>query len=222
MALIMDIETVGEDFETDFNDYEKEYLLKYATSDEEREEFKLKTALSPLTGKVVTIAYWQSDQKKGQVETVSETEKDFETDEAKFHFVKTEKELLERFWKIILKHPLLVTFNGRGFDVPFLLIRSAVNQVTPTRNLMPYRYDAKIHCDLADQMSFYGALRSPKSLHFFTRAFGIKTPKDAMEGKEVTNYYKAGRHKEIAEYCLKDVIATGLLYDYWENYLNIR
>lgn len=218
-TVIVDIETVGEDFEKDFSDYEKEYFLKYADTEEEKEENKLKTALSPLTGKVVAIGYYFWEEKKGLVETVSQTVSPFEKENASFCFLVSEKELLHNFWQIMLKYPLLVTFNGRSFDIPFILIRSAINDIRPTRNLMPYRYDFKVHCDLADQMSFYGALRYPKTLHFFARAFHIKSPKEKMEGKEVTNYYNAGRHQEIAEYCFKDVVATAALYDYWQKYL---
>lgn len=218
-SLIFDIESVGENFETDFGEYEQAYFLKYAQTEEEKEEYKMKTALSPLTGKAVSIAYWDSQSKQSFVHTVSDKVENYERENTKFLFYKTEKELLSEFWKVVLKYPQIVTFNGRGFDVPFLMIRSAIHQVRPTRNLMPYRYDYKVHCDLSDQMSFYGALRFPRSLHFYTRAFGIASPKDEMEGVQVTEFYNKGKHKEIAEYALKDVIATGALFEYWDMYL---
>ncbi|MFH1862740.1 MAG: 3'-5' exonuclease [bacterium] len=36
-----------------------------------------------------------------------------------------EKELLELFWKKLLEYQQVVTFNGRGFDCPFLMVRSS-------------------------------------------------------------------------------------------------
>lgn len=217
-TLIFDIETFGEDFEN-FSEEEQQYLLKYAQGEEEKEEYKLRTALSPLTGQVIAIGYQDYDSQKKWVQMVSSKCQNVTQENVGFQFVDSEQKLLEDFWQTVLKYPMIVTFNGRNFDIPFLMIRSAINKLKISRNLMGYRYDSKFHCDLMDQMSFYGALRYPKSLHFYTRAFGIKNPKEEMQGKEVTQYYKDGKHQEIAEYCLKDVIATGELYEYWEKYL---
>src|SRR3989339_661179 len=194
--VVFDIETVGENFETDFNEEEQDYLLKYAKSEEEKEEHKLKTALSPLTGKVVSIGYLTLKENKGLVQTVS-----------------------DKIREVVSKTSQVITFNGRGFDIPFILLRSAINKIKPSKNLMGNRYKNFPHCDLLDQMSLYGALFYPKTLHFYTRAFGIKSPKDGMKGVQVTEYYNAGKHQEIAEYCMKDVVATGELYSYFEKYL---
>jgi uncharacterized protein YprB with RNaseH-like and TPR domain len=51
-----------------------------------------------------------------------------------------------------------ITFNGRSFDAPFLIVRSAVHRIKPSVNLIPNRYD-KYHIDLFDQLSFYGVSR---------------------------------------------------------------
>ena len=40
-----------------------------------------------------------------------------------------------------------------GFDCPFLMMRSAILGVKPTRNLMPNRY-YMTHIDLLDQLTF--------------------------------------------------------------------
>lgn len=50
------------------------------------------------------------------------------------------------------------------------------------------------------------------SLEKLCVAFGIETPKDKMTGADVYKYWKAGRIKEIAEYCKGDVRATYALY----------
>lgn len=217
--IVFDIETVGENFESDFNAEEQEYLLKYAKTKEEEEEYKLRTALSPLTGKVVTIGYLTLEEEKGLVQMVSDKMQNYEKDNIKYEFVKTEKELLTKFWEIIFQTKQVITFNGRGFDIPFLLLRSAINQIKPSKNLMGNRYKSFPHCDLLDQLSLYGAVFYPKTLHFYTRAFHLKSPKDGMKGYQVTEYYNGGKHQEIAEYCMRDVVATGELYKYYEKYL---
>ena len=51
----------------------------------------------------------------------------------------------------------VVTFNGRGFDVPFIYLRSALLNVPITKkNWLGYRYAVEPHCDLAEQFTFYG------------------------------------------------------------------
>ena len=37
-----------------------------------------------------------------------------------------ETELLTQFWEVAKKYDSVVTFNGRGFDVPFIYLRSAL------------------------------------------------------------------------------------------------
>ena len=218
-SLVFDIETVGENFETDFNKYEQDYLLKYAESETDKEEFKLRTALSPLTGQAIVVSYMELHSGKAAVDMVSDKGSEKEIDGAKVTYLKTEQELLTRFWKMVAKYEQIVTFNGRNFDVPFLMIRSAVHGLRPSKNLLGYRFEYAKHCDLAEQLSFYGALRYPRTLHFYTRAFHIPSPKEEMEGREVTNYYNQGKHHEIAAYGLKDVQATAKLFQYWHDYL---
>ena len=37
-----------------------------------------------------------------------------------------------------------------------------------------------------------------------------------MTGRDVNSLIAAGKHREVAEYCLRDVLATGLLYQIWK------
>ena len=46
--------------------------------------------------------------------------------------------------------------------------------------------------------------------------FGIKSPKaGGVTGYEVPEYFAEGKIREIAEYCVRDVVATAELYDRW-------
>ena len=52
------------------------------------------------------------------------------------------------------------------------------------------------------------------------KAFGIESPKTAeVSGMEVKNLYDAGRIKDIAVYCSRDIYATYQLYKIWEKHL---
>ncbi|MDX1535726.1 MAG: ribonuclease H-like domain-containing protein [Candidatus Spechtbacterales bacterium] len=232
--LVIDIETIGEPYEN-FDEKSKEKFREWAERDSDTEEdieeqleaVKERLVFSPFTGEIVSIAVLD-DQDKGAVyfQAPDSDLKDWEEDGVQYR-VGTEKEILERFWEVANHYDVFVTFNGRGFDAPYLMIRAAVHGVQPTKQLMGYRYQngrgsGTQHVDLADQLSFYGAMRRT-SLHFTTRAFGIKSPKKGdVEGKEVPQAFKDKRYKEIAEYNFADVVATRELFQKWNKYININ
>jgi predicted PolB exonuclease-like 3'-5' exonuclease len=131
----------------------------------------------------------------------------------------TEQEIIRKFWRIIKDHKQFVTFNGRSFDCPFLMVRSAVHRIQPSIDLMPNRYH-DVHIDLLDQLSFLGASRRKFSLDMWCRTFGIKSPKEeGITGYEVRDLYKAGKHIDIARYCAGDLRATSELLSIWEKYI---
>jgi predicted PolB exonuclease-like 3'-5' exonuclease len=124
-----------------------------------------------------------------------------------------EPELLERFWEVVgRKQPRLVSFNGRMYDGPILMIRSAQLGVAPTANLVPNRYQIGQHCDLVEIFSFIGAWRERYSLDYWCRRFDVESPKGSIDGSQVARAYRDGRIDEIGEYCLRDVRATAELY----------
>jgi predicted PolB exonuclease-like 3'-5' exonuclease len=135
--------------------------------------------------------------------------------------------MLEQFWQGALSYHNFVTFNGREFDIPFLMIRSAIHKIKPTKNLLSNRYlssqfvNAK-HIDLCDQLSFYGAVWKKSSLHLACRAFGIVSPKaGGVSGDDVGALFKEKKFVDIAKYNVGDLVATNELYGYWNTYLNI-
>jgi DNA polymerase elongation subunit (family B) len=217
--VIFDIETVGKDFES-LDRPVQEYLLRYAETKDEKEEIKDRLSFYPLTGEIVTIGLLDPDTQKGKVffQNVGDPLLPFEEGNVLYE-TGTEKEILEKFWTVIKGCSQFITFNGRGFDCPFILIRSAVHRIKPRRDLMPNRY-GDTHIDLLEQLTFYGASRKRFNLDMWCRTFGIKSPKeDGITGDEVKGLFKAGRHLDIARYCVGDLRATKELLHYWENYI---
>ena len=217
--IVVDIETVGFSFD-DYDQKSQDYLLKYAQTETEKENVKEGLALYPMTGEVIVIGMHNPETKKGYVlfqDHKSGTAK-FEEKGIKYE-AGSEKEILKKFWDLIKTYDQVITFNGRSFDMPFLMLRSAINEVRVTKNLMGYRFDYKQHCDLLEQLTFYGATRR-FNLDFYSKAFGIKSPKEkGIDGSLVGEFYKKKKYIEIARYCARDVIATGQLYNYWDQYL---
>jgi hypothetical protein len=232
-TLVFDIETIGEEW--DRIDETTQHMLsrwidRTAKTEEERtaELADLKDGLgfSPLTGSIVAIGLYDLEQEKGVVYYRREDEKNDDLSEGAVTLkVRSEKEMLEDFWTGAKAYDTFVTFNGRGFDVPFLALRSAILGVRPTRDLMDGRYlyqqkGAK-HIDLADQLSFYGAVFRKASLHLYCRAFGIESPKAAgVTGDDVSALFRDGKCEEIARYNVRDIVATAELYKKWQQHLS--
>jgi hypothetical protein len=71
-------------------------------------------------------------------------------------------------------------------------------------------------------MTFYGTTRK-FNLDFYCKAFGIRSPKsEGITGADLGPLFRAGRFREIAAYCLGDIIATAELYRKWESYLAVN
>src|SRR6185295_4685637 len=137
-----------------------------------------------------------------------------------------EAEILTAFWDVARKYDQIVTFNGRGFDVPFIYLRSAqLNVPISRKDWLGYRYATDPHCDLAEQFTFYGVsgrdgAARKFNLDFYCKAFGIESHKShGVTGMDVGTMLAAGRYREIAEYCLRDVKATVELYQVWKERL---
>lgn len=219
--VVMDIETLGFPLES-FDETQQKYLLKFAMTDADRAETIQKLNLYPTTAQIIAIGMLNPETNRGKILFQSDEQSDYYSDDKFVHFTSgSEKEILEQFWTDIGHYDQFVTFNGRAFDCPFLMLRSAILQVQPTRNLMPYRYDASIHCDLLEQFTFYGALRK-FNLDFYCKSFGIESPKThGVTGLDMKQLTEEKRFREIAEYNLRDLYATAELFRRWEKFLNV-
>ncbi|HKJ81676.1 MAG TPA: ribonuclease H-like domain-containing protein [Ignavibacteriaceae bacterium] len=226
-TIIFDIETSAYPFDS-LSESQQEYLLRYAekAKDEEIKKEKIDDAirymsLYPFTAKVVAIGIYDVDKEKAFVYYESEKEEEWYSEEKNTHYKGlSEKEILESFWRIVEVADRVVTFNGRMFDAPFLMLRSAMLETKPSRNLVTNRYDKSFHIDLLDQFTFYGLIRK-FNLDFYCNAFGIESPKSkGVSGMEVKTLYEAGKVKEIAAYCGDDIQATYQLFRIWADFLH--
>ena len=227
-TIVFDIETCAYPFES-LSESQREYLLRYAEK-ETNEKIKSQkiddairyTSLYPFTSKVIAIGFYDVEKNKSFVYYESEKEEEWEAEDKKSQYKGlTESEMLKSFWKIVEFADRVVTFNGRNFDAPFLMLRSAMLKIKPSKNLITNRYDKSFHIDLLDQFTFYGLTRK-FNLDFYCNAFGIDSPKSkGISGMEVKNLYEAGKLREIAIYCGNDVVATSELYQIWKDYLDI-
>jgi predicted PolB exonuclease-like 3'-5' exonuclease len=124
-----------------------------------------------------------------------------------------EAEFLARTWDR-LSGASLVTFHGKGFDVPVLELRSLKHAVSipgsfPGRGAGPVAE----HLDLKELLSANGsAVAAP--LDLYAKLVGLPGKED-VAGEDVQSLYSAGALDRIAAYCMTDVVQTWLLYLRW-------
>ncbi|PIE23916.1 MAG: hypothetical protein CSA62_05860 [Planctomycetota bacterium] len=172
--------------------------------------------LNPLFSRVVSIAIGDIDGSGGAVlfapkdEHIERLTKEGEGEQ--WLRVSSETEMLRSFWTLGCNCELLVSYNGRGFDLPFLRTRSAILGVPARRDFVsqpPYVH--KPHLDLY-QIVTGGMRGGPMNLDAACYAFGIESPKDAMDGSQVGPAFHEGRYMDIARYNLADIDATRSLF----------
>lgn len=233
-TLIFDIETVGENFDS-LDQTTQENLTRWIRKESSGareyeaalEEVKSGMGFSPLTGEIVVIGLLDCHTNEGAVyfNAPGETYEEFKEDDVIFTQL-SEQKMLQRFWETARHYQRFVSFNGRGLDAPFLLIRSAIHGIRPSKDLMRARYlyqqhPEAVHIDLLDQLTFYGATRRKGSLHLWCRAFGIESPKTSgITGDDVGRLFRERKFLEIARYNIGDLKATKALYERWQTYLN--
>jgi hypothetical protein len=132
-----------------------------------------------------------------------------------------ERLLLAQFTQLVggKVAPLLVTWNGRAFDLPVLMLRSlrhGLPQPWYYRGKdVRYRYSEAGHCDLADAMGDYGASRS-LGLDGMARLIGLPGKFGDIGGADVAAAFAAGRHEDIASYCMADAVQKAFLFLRWQ------
>lgn len=235
--LVLDIETAGKNL-SDLDEISLDYVNHWAENsavspenvEEEVKKIEEGFSISPLTAETVCIGMLNPETKKGLVyyQAPHADKKEFEEEGIKFTTM-SEPEMLHGFWEQVKFYDEFITYNGRGFDVPFLMIRSAIHKIKPTKNLLSNRYlnsqfNGAKHYDLQDLLQFYGATWGKRgyNLHMFCQAFNIKSPKgQGVSGAHVKEMFQAGEYEKIARYNVADLFATAELFDYWQKYLNI-
>ena len=223
--VVFDIETIGFDL-CNLSESQQEYLLRYIDKEKDEiertkkiDEVKRNTSLYPFTGKVVVIGMLNTESCNSMILYESVEREEWKSGDTLYCGL-NEKQMLEKFWSLVTRAEQVISFNGRCFDLPFLMLRSAILKIAPSLNFLTSRYNNRLHIDLLEELTFHGLIRK-FNLDFYCNAFGIDSPKSGgICGMDIKELYKAGKVKEIAVYCGRDVKATYELYCIWKEYLN--
>ena len=134
-----------------------------------------------------------------------------------------EKEIIERFFTGIDKYvPTIVSWNGKGFDLPVLHYRSLLHRIQAPRywetgdNDQSFRWNNYLsryhrrHTDLMEVLAGY-EMRANAPLDEIATLLGFPG-KMGMSGAKVWDNYQAGDLAGIRNYCETDVLNTYLVY----------
>lgn len=169
-------------------------------------------SLSPWLGQVVSLAVGDGEQDpRTQDVTVFVVPPPGQTPTGLPAWIRpvSEADLLRAFWALAGHADCVVSYNGRGFDVPFLVGRSLVHQVPIRVDLVSGRYSLRPHLDL---YYLLGQTRGTASLDVVCWALGFSSPKETMDGSMVATAYAKGDVGSIALYNAGDVRATTGVY----------
>ena len=111
------------------------------------------------------------------------------------------------------KNQVLCAHNGKEFDFPFIARRMLINGVRLPKLLniagkKPWEVN---HLDTMELWKF-GDYKNYTSLNLLASLFKIPTPKDDIEGADVSRVYWEEKNLErIVSYCQKDVLTVAQL-----------
>jgi hypothetical protein len=132
----------------------------------------------------------------------------------RFHL--DERRTLRGFWNQLRgfdeRRDLVVGHNVYEFDLPFLYKRSVIRRVRPTVRLSFARYRSRPIFDTMKEWELW-AWRPGIKLEELAEVLQLgMTKTDGMDGGCIYDRFREGRHREIADYCMRDVEITREIY----------
>lgn len=133
-----------------------------------------------------------------------------------------ERRLLQAWWKHFgRRQARIVTWNGKGFDLPVLRLRSMMYGIAAdpwfTRGTKwesyTQRYASDWHCDLMEQLADYGA-SARLAMQDVALAMGLPG-KIGGHGSEVAPMVARGDLDRVRAYCEADCLNLFALYARW-------
>ncbi len=132
------------------------------------------------------------------------------------------QEIVRRFWQGWQHYdrPTLVTFNGRGYDMPIMELAAYrfgisvpawFNVDSKSFEQSRNRYNHEAHLDLQDLLSNFGAFRVSGGLNLLASLIN-KPGKSGVDGSQVQDMYWNGQVEQINDYCRCDVLDTYFVF----------
>ncbi len=130
--------------------------------------------------------------------------------------------ITENFWRgwERYRRPTLISFNGRGFDIPLLElaayrygigVKAWFNLSGKSFEQYRNRFNMDAHIDLHELLTNFGTTRFTGGLNLAANLIG-KPGKMDVQGHMVQDLYDAGKLAEINAYCQCDLLDTYFVF----------
>lgn len=202
MALFLDIETAKDAQDQNYIAWKtagisapgnyKDPIKIEEYVNKQKDELISKFPLNPLTGKIILIGLLTNKQ---LYEEWGEPTHQYKGEKFWLRQIDDfENNMLNGFWTILHKHALndgshLITFNGKQFDLPFILHRSAILNIHPPSRIVMdkllNKYNNSVHVDL------YNWFGSGSQVEWCYR-MGITNSLE-RDGGKIPNWYEQGQ-----------------------------
>jgi predicted PolB exonuclease-like 3'-5' exonuclease len=218
-AIAFDIETIpNEDMIKHLEEPEASKVLKdpvkiQADIAQKKQEQIEKMALSPFTGRIACYSAvgdgdFEEDEYLEDMEKINESE---------IFVLDCALALIRNIWN---RKDILVTWNGSGFDLPFVYGRAMALGVEipigcPTLTEVTKRYVYQPHCDLMKAITGWEYLK----LNTCAKSVLGGEHKIDFDVKQILPFFKAGKQKDVVDYCHQDTALTYKLYKKVQPYL---
>lgn len=168
-----------------------------------------KTALNGDYGRILCIGYCDdaSDKSASGVLGWNDSTNNFRDDE---------RATLIEFWELLrgfnTRIDCIVGHNIFDFDLKFIYKRSIILGVKPSVDFSFARYRSQPVFDTMHEWEKWSYGTRVK-LDYLARVLSLPSSKDSgIDGSCIASFYALGRHKEIHDYCLRDVVVTRAIY----------
>ncbi len=148
-----------------------------------------------------------------------------ENEEPVIFYGNDEKDILTKFWQFLPENNIgkIITWNGYGFDVPFLNIRSVINEIkkTKTINLNKWRM-LEVGSNHIDCMQFFSSTGEFQfiALEIACRLMDIQVPPDRIRGDGIEKFFRKGEWEPIINKNKEDLTMLEKLYQKIQPYIS--
>ncbi len=121
--------------------------------------------------------------------------------------------ILSRFYKHGQRY--LCGHNIKEFDIPYLCRRYLVNKIELPPQLRLYGKKPWETSHLLDTLHYwkFGDYKAYTSLDLLAQSLGVESPKDELDGSQVSKvYWKEDGLEDIVKYCEKDIFVTAKVF----------
>jgi predicted PolB exonuclease-like 3'-5' exonuclease len=121
-------------------------------------------------------------------------------------------EVVRKFWLgVDIYRAQLVTFNGRGFDIPLLELAAFRQGINLSTHMQKTRHRYNGGLDLLEWFTNFGAYRVVGGLNLLAKMLGLPGKTD-VDGSQVLELYRRGDLRAINDYCLCDTLDTYFVF----------